>query len=630
MQEITKTTSIRSTSYNPFLDNELSNFKNTINLYMREADELIGATHIESKDLGTITRDLTDEKHISENNKYRSYVYSNMAISTTRLRAIVQLINIENLNEVQKKEMKLQIYEHYKQITNDLSNELEKENVENARQEASKLKTMQREFNTKVYKILKINNIHKNCTSKIDILNGMQNMNFEKKTIITEYFIDNEKRYKRIITEIPIQPLSNDAKRRIENGDYIYDKWYTSLNSFQKQIFELYKKQILDDKPIPNMINFLPGIRGCFRRTDKIIDTRDNDKIIARSQLIHSAHPAVIKNKDSENLTRNNIKHLQKTTGKKIFLLGLISPSIFMPREKIMNEELKNIVSKNKKAGLFEIIKRNFLSTIQKILGKNKINIRIKKQEHKLIHYGNIPINIFKIALFNLFVKRDINKILHKSLTEIIQSEKTPNAQNIQNLKIRDLIKIIEGNCNMTNPRYKQILKIVKSLDNNLNHMSRTHMIKNQLFGKNNSLEINSNICLLIDLISQYTEMEVVLFCKSGKDRTGIQTEYSSAKILYNKIKNKKCTISEKELLYSSVKSNHLYFINGSQYGGNGAGFNGIKYSPMNVQSDDFNLFKENLYLQSASSNHFQYYGKIISNLKSATQFMKMNEICGR
>ncbi len=624
-------------SYNPFNSNEISNFQISINFLMEKADEFLGFNH-KNKD-GVLYRNLLNsEKKIDVIDKYKSEVYSNMALATTRLRAIFELIDIEmsqnsieendfdkinddqsedfllKEDDINERKMKEEIYKNFQELMkffNDALNvtHIDRENFDNKTKELSKIHF---KFNTEIYKILKKNDIHNNLKRKIDILNGLQNMFFEKKTIVTniEMFKDGKK-YKRIITDIPINPISNEIKEKIKNNDYKNDFWYKSLTEFQKNVFEGYKDQIISDHPIPNMINFIPGIRNAFERTDKILDENNNE--IAKTSIIHTAHPTVIKNKDSKNLTKENVEHLQRISRKRIFLSGLITPLIFNFGEKKMHKELRDTVIKFRNLSLFEKIKERFLNLTKK--SNRYLDSKSQRDsfdKNNLISYGNVPINMFRILCLCLFKKRSMNNLIKESLISIIKHNKL-NSFIDENADFQELIKILDSKNVNIDEQSQKIFQTIKFLNKNLNDLSRLEIINEQLKGKNLSLEINANFHDLIDMMSEfnkenslYKDSISVLFCKSGKDRTGIQQEYSMAKIL----SNKQNIFSENDLLKSSIESFHLRFMNGSQYGGNSVGLNGVLGRPMNVDSKDYKIFKENLYTNVAESNHFKYQKK--------------------
>ena len=633
--------------YDPFNQNELSDFQLSINHYMEEADKCLGVTYNEGEN-GILSRNISKKREeISSIDRYKSEVFSNMALATTRLRAIFELIDIEidnkekmknndfldedfGLNEVEtdtqskKQEMKEAIYKDFKKMMESFNDKLYNSNFEgfidgvqlivnnidenNLHHETKKLKNVHFDFNTKIYKVLKKNDLHQDLAKRIDILNGLQNMSFEKKTITMTLDIEKDgKKYTRIITDEPIEPFSSEMKKRINENQYTKDPWYQDLTKFQKNVFERYKKQIISGHPIPNMINFIPGIRNAFKRID-IIQDKDK-KEIARASLIHTSHPTVIGNKDSKNLTKQNIDHLQKVAKRKIFLSGLITPLIFNLDEKKMHEDIIGKVKKNKRS-FREVVNKFFSSSKNRYSSlQSETNEGTKKN---LLSYGNIPINMFRIFYLCLFKKRAMDNLIKESLHTIINSKENPDKEASLIDKSNNITKLIEkaGNLNL-DEKSQKILETIKFLDKSLNHTPRFKMLKEQFKGNNLSIEINSNFHLLIDMMNDFRVNDTnksipVLFCKSGKDRTGIQEEYSIAKILGNK----QNVFSEQDLLKSSIESGHLRFINGSQYGGNSAGLNGVLCRPMNVHSKDYKLFKDNLYNDVAESNHFKYQKK--------------------
>ena len=593
--------------YDP-LNAELNDFKNKINSYMKKSDEYLNADHSLNMQMqNTILLRTLPEKNkndISPINRYKSEVYSNMALATTRLRAIFELIDIEIEDEKQKNEIKEKVYGNFKETMKFFQDELERKEItdQDFSKEAKRLKKAQFNSNTQIYHILKKSKLDKDCTRKIDMLNGMQTMHFEAKTIITTYKIEkNGIEYTRVTQENPIDPLSQEMKGRIQNGEYQKDDWYKTLPDFEKKVFERYKDEIISGHPIPNMINFIPGIRNAFNRIDTILDV--NDKEIARTSMIHSAHPTVIQNKQSRKLTKENVEHLESTSDKKLFLSGLITPSYLVSQEKRMHKDLK-------KRNFLKNIKYNAKSNTKSDTKSEGANLDIKKQNSS---YGNIPMNVFRFISSSNLKKNHINEFMCEALRKIIIKQKPEHAKyayilnNIHSIKeLRTYI----GKSPELDDKSHKILKTIKFLDKNLNHYSQVKMILSQLRGKNLSVEINANLHLLIDQMNDFNKegaseelITPVVFCKSGKDRTGIQEEYSTAKILANQ----QTVFSEKELFKHSIESNHLRFMNGSQYGGNGAGLNGVLYSPTNVHSNDYGFFKKNLYTDVSSGNHFKY-----------------------
>ncbi len=348
----------------------------------------------------------------SEVLKYNSYVYSNIAIVFSTTKAVFDLIDMEgeNLNDEQKNKMKQEMQEIF-ESTRENFTALSGKNISNANQEAKKLQEMQVAFNTKIYKLLRKNNLHHDCQKKIRILRAMNNMAFDEKIIETQVKIND--RYTRVIREEPISSLSDEMKGEIakinRNDKSNQPDWYKLLNDFQKKVFHKYQKEIASGKTIPNAVNFIPGIRNCFKRTDII---SDQEKDVAHYELIHSAHPTVFGNKlelskdnKVEKLVSKNIKHLQETQDKNIILSGLLTPLPFNSGEKKMHESLRDSVVRNEKSGVFERIKNAF----KKLLNLNKNYDIEKKERHKRITYNNIPINMFRLVCKCLFKKRPIN-----------------------------------------------------------------------------------------------------------------------------------------------------------------------------------------------------------------------------
>jgi hypothetical protein len=602
--------------YRPFDGEELEDFKEKINFYMKKADEYLGVMHEEKG--GFLYRNLLNKSgNVSEMNRYKSEVFSNLALATTRLRGVFELIDMEVSGAKKRDEMKEEIYKNFEEIFKSFQDELKKEFIDekNFHQETKKLVNINFELNTKIYRILKENSLHHNLGKKMDILNGLQNMHFEKKIIVTNCYVDEEQKYTRQIMDKPLEPMSKEMKERIKSGNYKNDFWYESLSKFQKNVFERYKNQIISGHPIPNMINFIPGVRNAFERIDII--KNDNDNEIARTSLIHTAHLTAIGSKKSKDLTKENIKHLRNITGKKLLLLGLVTPAIFNVGERKMHKDLKDAIRKNKP--FLEKIKEKFLI----LCGKNedkRETLESESSEEKLLLYGNVAINMFRVLQLRMFKKRDINDFMRESLKEIIyNSENQDWGIDNESLLIKDkyydkksfsIKKLIEEAKNLNlNEKSLKILEVIEFLDKNLNHKSRLEIVKEQLSGTNIALEINSNLQLLSDLMNDFEQergekkSEMVYFCKSGKDRTGIATEYAIAKGL----SDKQNIFSERELLKNSIESNHLRFMNGSQYGGNAPGLNGILGRPTNVHSEDYQLFEDNLYNSVAEGNHFKY-----------------------
>lgn len=227
---------------------------------------------------------------------------------------------------------------------------------------------------------------------------------------------------------------------------------------------------------------------------------------------------------------------------------------------------------------------------------------------------------------------------------------------------LRNPMFILNDNANKLSQEEKKIVNLIEKLNNNLNHSPRLKVLQSYFSGKNSSVEMNSDFHLLIHLMNQYDKNNKsipCIFCKSGKDRTGIQVEYSSAKILADQLAEKDIILqneisdenrfkdtskvlhdyhtksqndnrenTEKVLLEASIKSRHLFYLNGSAYGGNQIGLNGVLDRPFNVHKKNYDLFKENLYLPMATNSSFKldFFAGLLNKLHNVKElFLKSN-----
>jgi len=137
-----------------------------------------------------------------------------------------------------------------------------------------------------------------------------------------------------------------------------------------------------------------------------------------------------------------------------------------------------------------------------------------------------------------------------------------------------------------------EILEQIESVINLRNKSS----ILNALKGKNIELQLNSELHNLINLVNNHDELKKdfatipIIYCKSGKDRTGIQVEKTQAVILSTQLhkhlkqENQNTTQTksdlQKNLLVNSLANCHVVSINGSSIGGNALGNQGILNNP--------------------------------------------------
>ncbi len=231
---------------------------------------------------------------------------------------------------------------------------------------------------------------------------------------------------------------------------------------------------------------------------------------------------------------------------------------------------------------------------------------------------------------------------------------------------LRNPMFILNDNANKLSKEEEKILNLIEKLNNNLNHSPRLKVLQSYFSEKNSSVEMNSDFHLLIHLMNRYDKKNKsipCIFCKSGKDRTGIQNEYSSAKILADQLAEKGIEFNanksdeiadddlfndtskvlhdnhmksqertEEYLLKTSIESRHLYYLNGSAYGGNQIGLNGVLDRPFNAHNNahnkDYDLFKENLYLPMATNSSFKldFFAGLLNKLHNVKElFLKSN-----
>jgi hypothetical protein len=537
------------------LNYEPKNFKNYIISLFINADNAVGINTSVKK----INRKkffdrnaLNQPRETSARSLLESDVYSNMIILTNRVVALSNLlkksgIKNQKLNDLIEKEYGRQ----FDTLNRFLGIENRYVNHDSMRKE---LRGIILDFDNKVSKILKssgVPNYKKNFTEMLfqqSLTNG-----FESIPIVTrsKLISNNGREYVKITEDEPLQAFSKEQKESINNGSYLNSEWYKNLSPFQKDNFEEYKDALVNDKHVlPNKFKFIPGLRNAFKRTDEIY-TKDGKKL-ASNELIHSANPAVVDaGKDSKKLASENIQHLSNITGnKKVFLSGLVTPLGFLS-------------------------KTPFRSMFRE---EHKINKHIKEatKNQKNVFYNNIPINIIR----SLFGTRSMNGLTTytRSICRKIGQKYEISLNGITHTK--DMIKVIrnfEFFKDKVSPKDKEILEQIKKI----NLLRTKFSLKNLFSITNTELKLNAEIHVLNDIVnksnlSNNLKVTPVLFCKSGKDRTEIQTELSQAKVLSNQMEKEGIELGENEILKDSMKSRAAYCVNGYPGGGNAMGNFGV------------------------------------------------------
>lgn len=272
--------------------------------------------------------------------------------------------------------------------------------------------------------------------------------------------------------------------------------WYNELPEHKRKLIKSVASEIAAGKKvIPSQLREFIGIRNGYEKTTAVIEGK---KAKVLTQNIHCGAPASKNKQGKEQITQENIEQLKGFTSNKKLNLNILTSTTTLRDESWISKQLNKASKK---------IKGIFISSSP--INRFRLWTAPTKQKH------------FKQALVKI----------GKKLNSSSHSKKTLNLQKYlktgKDALLEGAIKEIES----LDSELQVGLKAAVKTREHLSHPN-TRMGKNE---KNSNVEISANMLIvdtslkndqqlgsIFDQNSKEELKNIITFCKSGKDRTGL------------------------------------------------------------------------------------------------------------